>query len=518
MTRDQLPKAWKTALAWLMAGAVFVAGAWLRMRHLGAHDLGNDEIGLAFASPLNALRLESLAFTAPLPALLTGLALGAWRDVIGLRLLSLVASLGGTLALFWIAQRRLGGWAALPFVALLAFDPTQVWLALFGGAYALIVLLQIVLLDQTWRIEQEPETASHRGWLIASLLLVYTHYLAWPLVALSALSLAVSAWRRSDEAHQRCWRALAWLSGLSAPLVGALVVGLVLHRDRALTGGIDGGGSPGALGFLSGPSAPFGGWTPGASLGALVGIVALGVILRGGAGRAALRHGAYLALLVLGLSVLTRMAPFQAALLQIPCLAVFMAGASQVQRLGPGARMTGRLLAVLAFVGAPVAASIPPVHSLDAAHVLSSRPYAPLTELAYELRGRQGAVVMVFPPHHALALAIHRRGSFDLDPCDDDVDARGVIRAVSCPEGSIRGAWMRADRRVPDYRALPPDRPVVVAIERARVWSLDFERPESPIDWDARQISPTRLDLPARCQPLVVPDWIAWACPPVPGS
>ena len=508
---------WRATPAWLIAAALFGAGAWLRLRHLGAHDLGNDEIGLAFASPMASLTLENLSFNAPLPGVLTGLALALGRDVIGLRLLSLLPSLASMGVLYWLVRRQVGPWIALPFLALLALDPAQVWLALFGGAYGLIVLLQIALLDQTRRVERDPEATPLRGWWITAALLVYTHYLAWPLVVATALSLTVSAWRGTPAARRRWRRALLALLGVSAPLMLALLIGLVTHTDRAMTGGVATGEGPDLLGFLSGPSAPFGGWTPGVALGALALIPLAGLALRGATGAAALRYGAYLAALLLGLGLLSRMAPFQAALLQAPCLAVFWTAAWQLRRGGRRARITTGLLAALVTLGAPIAVAIPPVHSRDAAHVLSDQPYAPLTTMARALDHHPGARVLVYPPHHTLALAIHRHGSFDLDACEDDVDERGVIRAVSCPEGIVQGAWVRADRRVPDFTTAPSDRAVIAAIERARVWSLDFERPEEPIDWDARHVPPARLGLPASCQALVVPGWIAWTCPASPG-
>jgi hypothetical protein len=137
-------------------------------------------------------------------------------------------------------------------------------------------------------------------------------------------------------------------------------------------------------------------------------------------------------------------------------------------------------------------------------------PYAPLHELRTTLAATPDLppLVLLHPPGQIVALALQRRDVLDLDPCTNHLDDRGVVQEVTCPEGTVRAAWSQ-DRRI--AWGEPPKGPWLAAVERVKVWGLEGRWPDRAV-WNATDVPPQALGLPADCRPVAAEQWLLYRC------
>lgn len=176
---------------WLRAAALVLmalAGAWLRLRHLGVPALWLDEIlnvdlarGFFARSPVDwVIGFESE--NGPLYYLLQAIWIGIGAPLEVTFRLSAVSLGIASIPLLWLAVRPLGERIALIAAALLAVSPIHVYYSREGRPYAALVLLAILLLGALARVRRgagvppapgrEKETP-YRAWTRAAMIVPF---------------------------------------------------------------------------------------------------------------------------------------------------------------------------------------------------------------------------------------------------------------------------------------------------------------------------------------------------------
>jgi len=212
-------------------GAIVAIGALLRVPGTASRSLWLDELvswRIASAEGVGELwRRSSIeSVTPPLSFWCQRACVRAFgRHELSMRLPSLVFGLLGIVAIYALGRALLGGRAGLAGAALSAVIPAHVFFSQDGRPYALAALMGALA---TWCLVLADRRRSWR-WLIpyagALLALVYTHHVAWLVVAAHATWVVFAWWpTRVNDRRLLAWAvSVAAVAVLSAPLVPNLM-------------------------------------------------------------------------------------------------------------------------------------------------------------------------------------------------------------------------------------------------------------------------------------------------------
>ena len=197
---------------------ILFVGGFLRLGHLNAYGLWSDEfvtLQLTQNASYSALIHDCFVIPQPIPPLyflLTKLFVDALGpSEISLRLLS---ALAGTLTLgliYRLGKEWFGEAAGFYAMLLLAFQPAQLVYAQNARAYAFCLLLCTASMLFMTRWIREEKTVDAIGFIFATTLLFYSHYVFAPLLLIFNLYFPLASWRARQQAQYRfpSWR--RWL-------------------------------------------------------------------------------------------------------------------------------------------------------------------------------------------------------------------------------------------------------------------------------------------------------------------
>jgi 4-amino-4-deoxy-L-arabinose transferase-like glycosyltransferase len=202
----------------LLLVAILLVGGFLRFGHLDAYGLWSDEfvtLQLTQNASYRALIHDCFVIPQPIPPLYF-LITKLFVDTLGpseisLRLLS---ALAGTLTLgllYWLGKEWFGEAAGFYAVLLLAFQPAQLVYAQNARAYAFCLLLCTASMLFMTRWIREEKNVDAIGFIFATTLLFYSHYVFAPLLLIFNLYFLLASWRARQQTQYRSpsWR--RWL-------------------------------------------------------------------------------------------------------------------------------------------------------------------------------------------------------------------------------------------------------------------------------------------------------------------
>jgi 4-amino-4-deoxy-L-arabinose transferase-like glycosyltransferase len=215
----------------------------LRLFNLEAQSLWFDEgvtLKLATSSPPDLIADRAANIHPPLYFIfMKGWAVLLGSEAFTGRYASVLFSLLQIPIVLAVARRWLGAAAGGLAAVLVALWPLSIIYAQEMRVYALLPLVALLLLYQTWRLLHRPQ-ASWQPWLYLGLLVwagLHLHYVMAFVVAYAALWLAVALWRQGRKAALRRWFVTYLLVALfSLPWV-AIVLGNWAAVQQELTGG-----------------------------------------------------------------------------------------------------------------------------------------------------------------------------------------------------------------------------------------------------------------------------------------
>jgi hypothetical protein len=190
----------RTAAGWV-ACAVLLAGAWGVWRHrldvIDLDDAASNEV--LFARQPLANVLFDLPWTDQSP--LSFVLLHFWRlageDPATIRLLNVALLTASLLLLHAVGRRLCSPGAALGAVTLAVVSPASLWVARSGRMYSLQLLLWMVSLLFMVRYAEESRPRHLAGFVIASVLAIYNHFVGFVSTATALLWLVTEAVARS---------------------------------------------------------------------------------------------------------------------------------------------------------------------------------------------------------------------------------------------------------------------------------------------------------------------------------
>ena len=249
----------RTVGGWV-ACAIVLASAWgLWLHRLGVIDLDDAASNeVLFARQPLANVLFDLPWTDQSP--LSFVLLHFWRrageDPATIRMLNLVLLTASLLLLYAVGRRLCSPRAALGAVALAALSPASLWVARNGRMYSLQVLLWMVSSYAMLRYAEQGRVRHLAGFVIASLLAIYNHFVGFVSTATALLWLLTEAFAQSRLSRVED-RAEARRRLLGPPVAAGLAI-LVLVQPQVMR----------LLGLLRAPppvvpgQAVPGGWLP----------------------------------------------------------------------------------------------------------------------------------------------------------------------------------------------------------------------------------------------------------------
>jgi hypothetical protein len=191
----------------IILGLILALCVFLRFYHLGSCGLWSDEfVTLMIVSANSCGQLIRTCFEVPQPVppfyFLVNKLVFDWFPAAeaGLRLLSAGASVVTGYLLFAVGRTLFNAEAGLWAALLFAVNSTQIVYAQNARPYALCLMLSTLSMLYFLRWLDSPTWPSRVGYLIASTLLFYTHYVFFPLVLIQTLYFAWATSRRPTRA------------------------------------------------------------------------------------------------------------------------------------------------------------------------------------------------------------------------------------------------------------------------------------------------------------------------------
>lgn len=228
--------------------AILLAGAALRLYHLGYKSLWGDEIAQAVwsARPFEAFWRD---FRAPPDFLLhfvwVHITEGAGQGEFWIRLPSAVCSLLAVAATWPLARRLTDRTTALVAMLLMAVAPFQVWYAQDARMYAALCLYAVLSLYFFTRLYTRPIAFALIGLTASNTLGLYNHLFGlWPLVAESmiAIGLLSAGWRNAGGRSSLQRLVPVWVRRFFLSLAATAVLALPLATGTLPY--LIGGGTP----------------------------------------------------------------------------------------------------------------------------------------------------------------------------------------------------------------------------------------------------------------------------------
>ena len=178
-----LPREIETHLPVAVLVVVVALGAFLRFYRLGARSLWLDEILWShtgtFKSALEAIQwTQFLVQQMPLYAVLTWALHPFGGSDIVLRLPSAMAGALTVLAMYYLGRELFGQWFGIAVAALMAVMPFNVWYSQENGVYSLLMLFTTTQAVFVYRAARCKGWVDWAGLTLATILNIYTHYVA----------------------------------------------------------------------------------------------------------------------------------------------------------------------------------------------------------------------------------------------------------------------------------------------------------------------------------------------------